>query len=46
MFSTDWQTSPRQYGITVDRNIDIPVAPGIALKADVYRPREPENCCL
>lgn len=38
MFSTDWQTSPRQYGITVDRNVDIPVAPGISLKADVYRP--------
>jgi predicted acyl esterase len=38
VFSTDWQTSPRQYGITIERNIDIEVAPGIALKADIYRP--------
>lgn len=41
MFSTHWRTSKREYGIVVERNIDIPVGDGIALKADVYRPDAP-----
>ena len=41
MFSQDWHTSKRQYGIVIERNIDIPVADGISWKADVYRPDAP-----
>jgi predicted acyl esterase len=38
MFSTDWRTSERRYGVVAERNVDIPVSSGIGLKADVYRP--------
>ncbi|HKR17985.1 MAG TPA: CocE/NonD family hydrolase [Rhizorhapis sp.] len=38
MFSTDWSLSPREYGVVVERGIKIPVADGIELQADVYRP--------
>jgi predicted acyl esterase len=41
MYSTGWQTSKREYGVTIDRNVDIPVGDGIALKADIYRPDKP-----
>ena len=34
MFSTDWHTSKREYGVTIERNVDIPVGNGVALKAD------------
>ena len=38
MFSTEWSLSPREYGVVVERGIRIPVADGIELLADVYRP--------
>ena len=38
MFSTDWQTSKREYGVAIERNVDIPVGNGITMKADIYRP--------
>ena len=38
MFSTDWETSPRKYGVTIERDVRIPVAPGIALDSDIFRP--------
>jgi uncharacterized protein len=38
MFSTDWQTSPRKYNVTIERNVRIPVASGITLDSDVFRP--------
>lgn len=38
MFSTDWTLSPRQYGVIIERRITIPVADGVELQADVYRP--------
>ena len=38
MFSTKWQTSPRQYGITIDRDIAIPVRSGVTLDSDIFRP--------
>lgn len=41
MFSTDWALSPREYGVVVDRGIMIPVAEGVELQADVYRPDGP-----
>src|SRR3974377_1695164 len=40
MFSTDWQTSPRKYGVTVERNVRITVAGGITLHSDLFRPAE------
>lgn len=41
MFSTDWSLSSRQYGVIVEKRITIPVADGIELQADVYRPDAP-----
>lgn len=41
MFSTDWSLSPRQYGVIVEKRITIPVADGVELQADVYRPDAP-----
>lgn len=38
MFSTQWQTSPRQYGIIVDRDVPIPVREGVTLDSDIFRP--------
>ena len=38
MISTKWQTSKRQYEITVEPNRSIPVSKGVKLLADVYRP--------
>jgi len=40
MFSTDWQTSPRNYGVTIERDVHIPVAKGITLDSDIFRPNE------
>lgn len=40
MFSTDWQTSPRNYGVTIERDVRIPVARGITLDSDIFRPDE------
>ena len=38
MFSKTWATSPRRYGVTVERDVRIPVRPGIALDSDIFRP--------
>ncbi len=38
MFSTDWQTSRREFGITIERDLRIPVADGITLDSDIFRP--------
>ena len=40
MFSTKWQTSPRRYGITMDRDIAIPVRSGVTLDSDIFRPND------
>jgi uncharacterized protein len=38
MFSSTWQTSPRQYGITIERDVAIPVRDGVSLDSDIFRP--------
>ena len=38
MFSVDWQTSQRKYGIVADRQVSIPVSGGITIDADIFRP--------
>ncbi len=40
MFSTDWQTSQRKYGIIVERDVRIPVEDGITLDSDIFRPND------
>ena len=41
MFSTKWQTSPRKYGITIERDVAIPVREGVTLDSDIFRPDAP-----
>lgn len=41
MFSTRWHTSPRQYEITIDRDVRIPVREGVTLDSDIFRPAAP-----
>lgn len=41
MFSTDWATSPRQYGVITERDVRIPVDQGISLDSDIFRPDAP-----
>lgn len=41
MFSQKWQTSPRQYGVKVERNLRIPIGKGLDLGADLFRPDAP-----
>jgi hypothetical protein len=43
MFSTDWGLSPREYDVVVEKGISIPVAEGVVLQADVYRPDSPDS---
>ena len=43
MFSTNWSLSPRRYDVVVERGIRIPVADGVELEADVYRPDSDEQ---
>jgi len=38
MFSTTWRTSPRQYGVTIERDAAIPVRAGVTLDSDIFRP--------
>ena len=40
MLSNDWQTSPRKYNVIIDRDVRIPVAGGITLDSDIFRPDE------
>ncbi|MSQ53192.1 MAG: CocE/NonD family hydrolase [Betaproteobacteria bacterium] len=41
MFSQQWQTSKRQYGITIERAVRVPVGKSITIVADIYRPDAP-----
>jgi hypothetical protein len=41
MFSTDWQTSPRHYDIVIERDRRVPVADGVTLDCDIFRPDAP-----
>ena len=41
MFSTKWQTSPRKYGIKIERDVAIPVRDGVTLDSDIFRPDAP-----
>jgi predicted acyl esterase len=38
MFSKDWQLSPREHGVQVERNVAIPMSDGITLSADIFHP--------
>ena len=38
MFTTRWQTSPRKYGIRIERDVAIPVRDGVTLDSDIFRP--------
>src|SRR3974390_2373673 len=40
-FSTQWETSPRKYGIKVERDVAIPVREGVTLDSDIFRPDAP-----
>lgn len=39
MFSTKWQTSPRKYGVSIERDVAIPVREGVSLDSDIFRPK-------
>jgi predicted acyl esterase len=41
MFTTNWQTSPRRFGVIAERGVSIQVGDGIELLADIYRPDAP-----
>jgi predicted acyl esterase len=41
MLGKNWHTSPREYGITIERGVRIPVAKGITLDCDLFRPDAP-----
>jgi predicted acyl esterase len=38
MFSTKWKTSERKYNVIVERDVNIPMADGVTLSCDVFRP--------
>jgi len=38
VFGPDWATSPRRFGVTVDRDVAIPMPDGTVLVGDVFRP--------
>lgn len=38
MFGKNWQTSPREHDVHVDRDVAVPVDDGIDLVGDVFRP--------
>ena len=39
MFSSRWQTSPRQHEVVIERDARIPLGAGIELDCDIFRPR-------
>ena len=41
MFSQKWRTSPREYGVTIERDVRVPVGKGLHIVADIYRPSAP-----
>lgn len=40
MYSTDWETSTRQYSVIHEKNISIPVSAGFTLDCEIFRPSE------
>lgn len=38
MFSKTWRVSPREHGVQVERDVQIPMADGVTLSADIFRP--------
>jgi len=44
LFSTKWQTSPRKYGVIIERDVAIPVREGVTLDSDLFRPDAPGKC--
>ncbi|MFC1872916.1 CocE/NonD family hydrolase [Chloroflexota bacterium] len=43
MFSTKWQTSRREYGIIVEKDVKIPMPDGTLIDADIFRPDSDKN---
>lgn len=43
MFSRDWMTSQREYGVAVERNVQIEMSDGVLLDADIFRPKSAER---
>jgi predicted acyl esterase len=41
MFTTEWETSKREFEVAIERNIRIPVGEGITLDSDLFRPDAP-----
>lgn len=41
MYSTDWQTSAREFGIKHESHVKIPVSAGFSLDCEVFRPDAP-----
>ncbi len=41
MYSTRWQTSKRQYGVLMERNVSIPVSAGFTIDCHIVRPDAP-----
>lgn len=39
MFSTKWQTSPRRYEVSIERNVKIPIEENLSLDCDLFRPQ-------
>jgi len=37
-FGTDWWTSPRQYGVVVERDVRVRMSDGVHLSCDIFRP--------
>lgn len=38
MFSKNWQTSERKYGVISERDVKVPISDGITLNCDIFRP--------
>lgn len=38
MLSKRWRTSPREYGVLVERSQKIPISDGLTLNCDIFRP--------
>ncbi len=43
MFGRDWATSSRQYSVTVERDVQIPMPDGTMLAGDIFRPDTDEQ---
>ena len=38
MFSLDWQLSPREHGVVIERNVKVEMSDGVRISVDVFRP--------